>query len=99
MSGQPFKPFNNLKCKGHSTAKWIAEHFPDYQELMSPIMHINPNHLIYPHYGKLQNPGRWNLFISCKTYGREWCTSSFGGERERRAQSIPGANPFVAGRF
>ena len=42
----PFKPFNNLKCKGHSTAKWIAEHFPDYHELMSPIMHINPNHLI-----------------------------------------------------
>ena len=56
MTGQPYKPFNNLICKGHSTAKWIVEHFPDYQELMSPIMHINPNHLIYPHYGRLQNP-------------------------------------------
>lgn len=54
MIGQPYKPFNDLKCKGHSTAKWIVEHFPDYQELMSPIMHINPNHLIYPHYAKIQ---------------------------------------------
>lgn len=54
MTGQPYKPFSSLICKGHSTAKWIVEHFPDYQELMSPIMHINPNHLIYPHYAKMQ---------------------------------------------
>ena len=52
MTGQPF---NSLICKGHSTAKWISEHFPDYQELMSPIMHINPNHLIYPHYTKMMH--------------------------------------------
>ena len=53
MTEHPYKPFS-LICKGHSTAKWIAEHFPYYQELMSPIMRINPNHLIYPHYVKMQ---------------------------------------------